>query len=156
MSMRKYIHQILLLALLFASAVCLAAQTDQGNNPFVGKWQLNVAKSKFSPGPGPKSETVTIAPDGKVTVEGANPQGQSFQWSYTRSGDAAAPIEGMENSTVMEKMSGNIVDHTWKFGTENQTGHGVISKDGRAMMYTLNGTDNQGRRVHDVMIFEKQ
>jgi hypothetical protein len=154
--MRKYVHQTLLLATLLASALILAAQTDQGNNPFVGRWQLNVAKSKFSPGPPPKSETVTIAPDGKVTVEGVDPQDKSFQWSYTRSGDAAVPIEGMENATVMEKMSGNTVDHTWKVGGGNTTGHGVVSKDGRTMTYTQNGTDHESHRVHNVIIFEKQ
>jgi hypothetical protein len=39
-----------------------SAQTAQ-NDRFVGTWKLNVAKSKFSPGPPPKSATVTIAPD---------------------------------------------------------------------------------------------
>ena len=38
-----------------------AAQTD----PSVGTWVLNVAKSKYDPGPPPKSSTVTIVAAGQ-------------------------------------------------------------------------------------------
>ncbi len=152
--MRKYVYGISLLALVFSSAIVLAAQADQ-NNPFVGTWKLNVAKSKFSPGPGPKSQTVTIA-DGKVSVEGVDAQDKPINWSYTPSGDTAVPIEGMENSTVIEKRSGNTVDHTWKVNGGNETGHGVISKNGKTMKYTMTGTNAQGQQVHNVSIFEKQ
>src|SRR5262249_46850408 len=37
----------------------------QGSETWVGTWKLNVAKSKYSPGPGPKSGTIKIsAPQG--------------------------------------------------------------------------------------------
>ncbi len=153
--MKKYVYAISLMALLFASALVVSAQTDQAN-PFIGTWHLNVAKSKVSPGPGPKSETVTVAPDGKTTVEEVGPQGKSFSWSFTPSGDAVVPIEGMENSTVSEKRSGNTVDHVWKVRGRNTKGHGVISKSGKTMTYTQTGTDEQGRPVHNVLIFERQ
>lgn len=152
--MRKYAYGISFLALLFASAVILAAQTDQAN-PFTGTWKLNVAKSKFSPGPAPKSETVTIA-DGKVSVEEVTADDKTVNWSYAPSGDTAVPIEGMENSTVIEKRSGNKVDHTWKMGSGAETGHGVVSKNGKTMKYTLTGTNAQGQQVHTVAIFDKQ
>ena len=153
--MRKYVYGISLAAVVFASAIVLAAQTDQ-NSPFTGTWKLDVTKSKFSPGPGPKSETVTIAPDGKVSVQDTNEEGKSVEWSFTPSGDTAVPIEGMENSTVIEKRSGNTVDHTWKMNGGNSKGHGVISKNGKIMKYTMTGTNSQGQPVHDVLIFEKQ
>ena len=153
--MKKYAYGISLALIVLASALVLAAQTDQ-NNPFVGTWKLNVAKSKFSPGPGPKSETVTIAADGKVSVQDTNEEGKSVEWSFTPSGDTAVPIEGMENSTVIEKRSGNTVDHTWKMNGGNSTGHGVVSKNGKTMKYTMTGTNSQGQPIHDVLIFEKQ
>src|ERR1700732_458538 len=34
------------------------------DNPFVGTWNLNLAKSKFDPGPAVRSRTVTIEPAG--------------------------------------------------------------------------------------------
>ncbi len=153
--MRKYVYKISLAAMLLASAIVLLAQTDQ-NGPFIGTWKLNVAKSKFNPGPAPKNETVTIAPDGKVSVEEVSGDDKPTNWSFTPAGDTAVPIEGMENSTVLAKVSGNIVGHTWKVGNGNETGHGVVSKDGKTMKYTLTGTDAQGQKVHNVMIFEKE
>lgn len=153
--MKKYLCVASLASVALASAVLLAAQADQ-NTPFVGTWKLNVAKSKFSPGPAPKSVTVTIAADGKVSVEEVSAEDKSLTWSYTYSADAAAPIEGMENSTVVEKRSGNTVDHDWKFGDTNMKGHGVLSKNGKTMTYTMTGTDAQGRAIHNVEIYNRQ
>ena len=152
--MRKCAYAIWLAAALLASVV-LAAQADQ-NSPFTGTWKLNVAKSKISPGPAPKSETVTIASDRKVSVETVTADGNTTTWSYNPAENTAVPIEGMENSTVMEKLSGNKVDHTWKMGNGTETGHGVVSKNGKAMKYTLTGTNSQGQKVNSVYIFEKQ
>ena len=152
--MRKCAYAIWLAAALLASVV-LAAQADQ-NNPFTGTWKLNVAKSKISPGPAPKSETVTIAPDRKVSVETVDADGKTINWSYNPAENTAVPIEGMENSTVVEKLAGNTVDHTWKMGNGTETGHGVVSKNGKTMKYTLTGTNSQGQKVHGVYIFEKQ
>ena len=39
------------------------AQAPQG---LIGTWKLNVAKSKFSPGPAPKSMTITYLPPEKA------------------------------------------------------------------------------------------
>ncbi len=153
--MRRYVYGISLAAALLASSVILAAQADQ-NSPFTGTWKLNVAKSKVSPGPAPKSETVTIAPDGKVSVETVEADGKNVSWSYTPTENSPVPIEGMENSTVISKTSGNIVDHTWKMGNGNETGHGVVSKNGKTMRYTLTGTNAEGQQVHEVLAFEKQ
>ena len=153
--MRKYAYGISLAAVLVASAVVLAAQTDQ-NSPFTGTWKLNVAKSKFNPGPPPKGETVTIAPDGKVSVEEVDAEGKTVNWSFTPSGDTAVPIEGLQDATVLEKISGNTVEHTWKIGGGNETGHGVVSKNGKTMKYTMTGTNGQGQKVHNVAIYEKQ
>ncbi len=152
--MTRSIRFVSVIAAVFASAVLLAAQTSE-NDPFVGTWKLNVAKSKFNPGPAPKSETVTITPD-KVSVEAVNTDGNTVNWSYMHSGETAAKIDGMENSTVMEKRSGNTVDHTWNMNGNTETGHGVISKNGKTMKYTMTGTNAQGQKVHNVLIFEKE
>jgi hypothetical protein len=50
------------------------AQSD----PLTGLWQINLAKTKFSPGPGPKSQTLNIQGEGqnrKATVVGITAQG---------------------------------------------------------------------------------
>jgi hypothetical protein len=117
---------------------------------------LNPSKSKFDPPPPLKSETVTIE-DGKTTVEGMTADGKAFKWSYSASNGATVPIEGREEgATVEEKISGHTVDHTWKTGGSVTHGHGVVSKDGKTMKYVNTGTDSEGRKIHDVYLFEKQ
>jgi hypothetical protein len=50
------------------------AQSD----PFLGTWQLNLAKSKYSPGPPPKSQTVNFQGEGgRITVVGIDAAGKS-------------------------------------------------------------------------------
>jgi hypothetical protein len=53
------------------------AQSD----PFLGTWQLNLAKSKYSPGPPLKSEIVNTQAEGqdlKITFTGIGPDGNPF------------------------------------------------------------------------------
>ncbi len=146
-----------LLFLALTVPMALMAQTGQ-NNPFVGTWKLNVTKSKFDPGPAMKSQTVTIESDGKVTVDGAAENGQTENWSYTAPAgtESEVPITGIPDSTVVEKISGNTVEHTWKLGKANYKGKGTLSKNGKVMTYTMDGTDEQGTHHHDVMVYEKQ
>jgi hypothetical protein len=150
--MRKCV--VLLVLAVFATAAGAAAADDA----FVGTWKLNVEKSKFTPGPAPKSETVTIEPGGKVSVEEVMADGRTMSWGYTATADTPAAITGMENSTVVEKRVGDrVVEHTWKLGDmSNMTGRGLLSKNGKSMTYTLKGTNGKGEAVHNVEIFEKQ
>ena len=152
--MSRFARRISLLAVLFASAVTLLSQT---HSAFDGKWALNVAKSmsKSGPGAGPKSETVTVA-NGTTVVEGIDPTGQPFKWTFTPTPGKAVPIEGLEGGTIEEKIAGRTVDHTWTGPLGNLHGHGVVSKDGKTLTYTQTGKDPKGQSVHDVFIFEKQ
>ena len=59
--------------------------TAQAPDPAVGKWNLNVAKSKFTPGPAPKSTTATISTTGaayRVVVEAVSADGAKVNWEY--------------------------------------------------------------------------
>ena len=61
--MRRHLPLFLLLTLLFGSAVAAMAQAEY-RTPFTGTWNLNIAKSRFNPGPPFKSFTLTFTPDG--------------------------------------------------------------------------------------------
>jgi len=141
-----------LLALTFPAALV----AGHSKNPWVGTWKLNVAKSQYGGGPGLQSETIVIGADGKVTVTAVNTGGQPVIWSYTYSEGREVPITGMENSTVIEKRTRKTMEQTWKMPTASSTGKGVLSKDGKVLTYTLDGTDTQGHHQHDVLVFEKQ
>ena len=67
------VRRIALLGL--ALAVIGPGLAAQDPEPIVGTWVLNAAKSTFTPGPGPKSETRTYVMEGqasKVTFKGVN------------------------------------------------------------------------------------
>ena len=53
---------MILAAAVFAVGVLASAQSK---DPFVGSWRMNVAKSKYSPGPAPKSVTSTYEAAGQ-------------------------------------------------------------------------------------------
>jgi hypothetical protein len=64
-------------------AVALAADAP---NPVVGTWTLNLAKSKFSPGPAPESQTRTYAETAQgtaLTVTGAAADGSPISGQST-------------------------------------------------------------------------
>jgi len=149
-NVNTFTRRFLLPTVLLALAVALIAQTT---DPFVGTWVRNMEKSKYNPGPGPQSQTVTIAADGNVVI-GVDPQGKPYKWSYKKS-EAAVPVEGADG-TVSAKTSGNTVDHVWKIAGGNTKGHGAISKDGKTLIYKQDGKDGQGRTVDNVIIFDKQ
>ena len=125
------------------------------DSPLIGTWKLNVAKSTFSPGPPPQSETVVRGTEDKVTVSGVNEKGETENWSYV-STSGGSPISGVPDATVVETRKGNIVDDVWKIGKATQRGHGVVSKDGKTMVYRITGTDADGKKVSNRSVYEKQ
>ena len=76
-------RNILLIAVGFTS-LCLAATALPGigiaeNNPLIGTWKLNLEKSKYSPGPAPRSLTLSFVADGANltnTAEGIDAEGR--------------------------------------------------------------------------------
>jgi hypothetical protein len=153
--MHKYVRAVSTIAILLASASMLVAQVPEAN-PFTGTWKLNIAKSEYKPGPAPNSQTVTIAPDGKTTIEEVLSDGTSRTWSFTPSGDSAVPIQGLENSTVITKRTGNVVEYTWNFNGVNLKGRSVLSSNGKTATYTASGTNKEGHPVHNVQLYHRQ
>ena len=140
----------------FALLVLFTLALVAADNPFVGTWKLNVAKSKFNPGPAPQSETVVIGADNKVEVTGADANGQLQKWSFTYTQGTAATITGVPDASVTETRKGHTMDQVWKIGKGMQKGHGVISKDGKTMLYTITGTDADGKPAGGTSVYEKR
>ena len=145
---------VILLAVTLSAAV--VAQMSP-NSPAVGTWKLNLAKSKFNPGPPPKNITVTIAPDGKVTVNETTAEGKDTNFSFAPSEGKPVTIDGMDGTTISEKrIDDRVTEHTWTTGSTTMHGRAVISADGKIMRYTLTGTRADGKPVHNSEFYEKQ
>jgi hypothetical protein len=146
-----------LFAMLGASAL---AQTDS----HVGVWKLNLAKSKYSPGPAPTSGTSTIEAAGagtKVSVEQTLADGTKRQYSFTSAFDGKdAPVVG--NNPDMDTVARTRVNPTTvktvakKSGKVTITQTSVMSSDGKTRTVTTTGTNAKGQRVNNVALYDRQ
>jgi hypothetical protein len=148
-----------LLALILACVWTYASE-----NPQAGTWELNVAKSKYNPGPAPKSGTTKIeawGDDGvKVTADGVNAEGQTTHVEFQAKYDGKDyPITGSPNADTvsLKRVNPNTVDSILKKGgKEVGKGSSVISKDGKTRTFTTEGTDAQGRKFKNVAVYHRK
>ena len=142
----------------FAGVMALIAA-----DPFMGTWKLNPAKSKYNPGPVPKSATMTYTQDGdwivgKSDTVGADGTATTATNRYKRDGKEY-PYRGAtgDSGTIAVKaIDANTAQATIKIGTSTLTLRTAISKDGKSFTRTTKGTDTQGRQVDNVAVYEKQ
>lgn len=135
----------------------------QATDPALGTWKLNVAKSKYEPGPAPKSLTVTIEPSGqgvKVTAKGVDAQGKPIETSYTANYDGKDyPVAGQPDwdAIALKRIDATTVEMSRKkAGKVVQTATRVVSKDGKVYTTTAKGTNARGETINNVSVFEKQ
>ncbi len=100
-TVKRTIGCLTVLALVVTMWVGMSAQTD----PFIGIWKVDVAKSKYSPGPPPKSQTVTYEALGKamkITSESINADGTKTLAVFTSELDGKeVPIEGSRTADML-------------------------------------------------------
>ena len=137
----------------------IQAQTSKA---LEGTWTLNVAKSKFNPGPAPKSMKVNYAPSAdslKITVDVTWDAGETQHWVMSGKYDGKDyPVTG---NPAADMASFKLVnDHTGestfkKDGKVVATNTRVLSKDGKTLTITSKGTTADGKSRNDVQVFEK-
>jgi hypothetical protein len=135
----------------------------QASDPRMGTWKLNVAKSKYSPGPAPQALTVKVEPSGqgeKATAEFVNADGTRTTTQYTANFDGKDnPLTGsqMADTVSLKRIDARTTERTDKKGDKvAQTLRRVISQDGKTMTVTTKGTNAQGQAVNNVVVFDKQ
>ena len=159
--MRKMLLVALGVVFVVADIVSVSAQTS---DPRVGAWKLNVAKSKFSRGPPPQSNTLKVEASGqgeKVTTEGINAEGGRTATQYTANYDGKDyPLTGSQfgaDTVSLKRIDTRTTERTDKKGsTVVQTLRRVVSQDGKTMTVTTKGTNAQGQAMNNVAVFDKQ
>ena len=143
---------------LFANGTAVKAE-----DPNSGIWKMNPAKSKYDPGPAPKSSTTTIESDGtKYKVDGhtVNADGTETTIFFDAKTDGNDyPISGTPNAdkVSVKRVDANTIETTWKKdGKTVMKTHAMVSSDGKTRTVTFDGTDPQGHKVHNVVVFEKR
>lgn len=147
----------------------VSASVVYGADMFSGTWKLNVAKSKYSPGPAPKSGVTKIAAvEGgiKVTADGENAEGKKTHTEYTVKFDGKdypdkILLDGKVDPAGADMISAKKIDDYAYETTSKQKGkvlttqHVVFSRDGKTRTITGTGKDTQGRTVNNTSVYEK-
>lgn len=158
--LRKF--ALALTILLFVSVAVWAEDVQ------TGRWTLNNAKSQFKTSAPPKTQVVTIVPDGtngvKVAADVVRANGAKAAFAYsaqydgkeyprTETGDGAVP-----GQTVTVK---RIDDHTverisYLKGKKLVIEKWDISRDGKTRTVTQSGVGTDGKPVDNILIYDKR
>ena len=154
--MKRIVILLTLAALFVGVAVSLA------DNPQMGTWKLNEAKSKFSPGAA-KNNTVVYEAAGdstKVTVDGVDGNGAAThnEWTgkfngrfYAVTGDATSDMRSYR------KINSHTLALTAKKGSQvTLTGRIVVSANGKTRTVTTTGKNSKGKWVTSRAVYDKQ
>ena len=155
---RRFLTSTAILVVALAYTIAASA-ADSG----VGTWKLNLAKSKYSPGPAPKSATLTIeAHDGgiKYTSHGENAEGSPIHIEFTAKYDGQDnPVTGSPdfNSIALKRIDAQTIEATIKKdGMVMGTSRTVISHDGKTRTLTSKGKNAAGQDVSNVVVYDRQ
>ena len=144
---------------LHAAQAAPAAEQDQ----LLGTWQLNVAKSRYTPGPGPISETRTYArgPNGvEGTILRRFQDGRSERIEYISEYDREYPVMGtaaydhIQLKRLDARTAEAVLSHAGRvYGTARR----VIAADGKTMTITLRteSASASGGNVINVAVYDK-
>lgn len=148
------------MALLVAAGFGVASA--QGD-PHVSTWVVNVAKSKYTPGPPPKEQTSvwTAAGDGfKVATKGIGTTGQPTMTEFSAIFDGKDhPAKGSPDwdAILAKRVDSHTIEFTRKKGGKTvQTATSVVSKDGKTRTVTTTGVNAQGQKISSVAVYEKK
>src|SRR5262247_4190066 len=130
------------------------SKQPQASDPMIGTWKVNLTKSKYSPGPAPKSATNKFEAweDGmKGTIDTVDAQGNKIHSEAAVKFDGKDyPLKGspIADAVSVKRLNERESDIAWKKGGKTvMTGNSVISADGRITTVKQIGTDPQGRNV---------
>ncbi len=158
----KRIFMLVAVALL---AVVGSSPLFAQSNPLVGTWKLNVAKSKFDPGPAPKSLTRTVVAQGegvKYSFEGVGADGKPVAYGFSVKFDGKDnPINGSmpagaDSISAVRKGDSSFEATLKKGGKVIGTSKVTVSKDGTVTTVETHGTNAAGAKTHDVQVYDKQ
>lgn len=163
--MRSTFQRVYLFGLIAISLIGLAsAALAQSTNPHVGTWKINLAKSKYSPGPAPKSATTKIVAAGQgvtATIDSVDGDGTVRHYTYTANYDGKdAKITGNNanaDTTALTRVNATTVRSiNKKAGKITVTQTAVVSADGKTRTVTTTGTNAQGQKVNNVAVYDRQ
>jgi hypothetical protein len=155
--MNRRMRMSAFIVVMLAAGSLLLAQ----DNPFVGTWKLNVAKSKYNPGPPPQSQTRTWDAMGMVMVNGVNAAGKTMSYGYTIKGDGKdyptmGNIPNTADKISSKKSDANTFEANFtKAGKWVETTTFKVSDGGKTLTIHAKGKTDAGE-FDNLQVWEKQ
>jgi hypothetical protein len=143
-------------------AVCFLAVLGIAQNPNMGTWKLNEAKSTLVAGT-IKNTTVVYTAAGdsvKVTTEGTGTDGKPMHTEWTGKFDGKDyPLTGDRGADSRTYIM--VDDHTMtlenkKGGAVTTSGKIVVAADGKTRTLTTSGKNAEGKQVTGIAVYDKQ
>ncbi len=149
-----------LLAAAMLSTIAVATAMAQMQDPLLGTWKLNAAKSNSTYKSG--TSVFEAAGDGiKATVDLVATDGTAYHWSFSGKYDGKDnPVTGSNpfgDSVALTRIDAHTVKLTVKQGgKETVTQTIVIAPDGKSRTTTVKGMNAQGQPIEGMSYYEKQ
>jgi hypothetical protein len=149
---------LVVMSVLVFTAVLIAADNN------LGTWKLNLAKSTYSPGPAPKSQTLKIEAWGEDGVtyaaEGVGADGKPTHSEFQAKYDGKDyPFKGNPDADMLsyKRIDANTLEVTTTLKGKNATAvKVVVSADGKTRTVTQTGTNAQGKALKISSVYDRQ
>ena len=162
-SSRFFVQSLLLAATAgFLSSDGRAQSITAEQELLLGSWRLDLVKSRYTPGPPPRSETRTYVRDQegmKGTINRRREDGREEVIHYRADFDHEFPVMGTQAYDTIRlkridaRSAEAVLSHAGRvFGTARR----VISEDGRTMTITFRQEDRAGILESNVAVYRKQ
>jgi len=155
--------QTILKTLFIGAILAMGTGAALAADPAIGTWKLNLAKSTFSPGPAPKSQTRSYAESAQgttLTVKTTAADGKESVATLTFKDDGKPyPVTGNSDFDMVSvtRVDANTVHSTQtKGGAPVGTGERTVSKDGKTLTFKQKGTHAGGGKYDDVSVYDRQ
>jgi hypothetical protein len=138
------------------------------DDPQIGHWTIDLAKSKYVSATPPLSSEVTTVPYGKdgvsLTVNMVNAKGEKLVIQYSaqydgkpspRTETGAGAVAGQ--SVTLRRIDARTAERiVYLAGKPVGTERWVISADGKTRTITQSGIDPQGKPINNVQVYVRQ
>ena len=160
--MKGRLPQVVVVLLVVVGVALVTTVGAQAPKGLIGTWKLDAAKSKFSPGPAPKSMTVVYSAAGdsmKIVADVVPADGPAQHWEMTAAYDGKEyPVTGNPNADVIviKKIDDTHGESTFKKGGKvTSVNSRTLSAVGKTLTIVSKGTTVDGKPRMDTQVFSK-
>ena len=160
--MKRRSSAVFVVLIALAGVTLNSALRAQVPSQLFGTWNLNPAKSKYSPGPPPKSMTITYSAAGfgmKIVVDVVPAEGPAQHWEMTPTYDGLDhKVTGNPDADTIsiKRISDTKGESTFKKGGKVMAVNvRTLSSDGKTLTIESKGTTGDGKPRHDTAVYEK-